>query len=145
MFSNNLNTAMNYTNVGMTSGAMSASPHGLVLMLFEGAMLAVSAARMHMQMGRMPDKAQAISKAVAIIQDGLMASLDRASGGEIAENLFSLYQYMVGRLIEANVENRTDLIEEVGRLLAELNSAWQEIGIHNRAQPGAAENAGRQA
>ena len=134
MFSSNLNAAKNYSSVGVTTGVMSASPHGLVLMLFEGAMLAVSASRMHMQIGRTAEKAQAISKAVAIIQDGLMASLDRESGGEIAGQLFSLYEYMVVRLTEANIGNRADLLEEVGRLLAELNGAWQAIGRNNQPQ-----------
>ena len=134
MFTSNLNAAENYTTVGVTSGAMSASPHGLVLMLFEGAMLAVSASRMHMQIGRTAEKAQAISKAVAIIQDGLMASLDRKSGGEIAEQLFSLYEYMVVRLTEGNISNRAEPLEEVGRLLAELNDAWQAIGKNVQPQ-----------
>lgn len=134
MFTSNLNAAKNYTTVGVTSGAMSASPHGLVLMLFEGAMLAVSASRMHMQIGRTAEKAQAISKAVAIIQDGLMASLDRKSGGEIAEQLFSLYEYMVVRLTEGNISNRAEPLEEVGRLLAELNDAWQAIGKNVQPQ-----------
>ena len=131
MFSSNLNAAKNYSSVGVTTGVMSATPHGLVLMLYEGAMLAVAASRMHMRIGRTAEKAQAISKAVAIIQDGLMASLDRESGGEIAEQLFSLYEYMVVRLTEANIGNRAEPLEEVGRLLAELNGAWQAIG-----QPG---------
>ena len=134
MFTSNLNAAKNYTTVGVTSAAMSASPHGLVLMLFEGAMLAVSASRMHMQIGRTAEKAQAISKAVAIIQDGLMASLDRKSGGEIAEQLFSLYEYMVVRLTEGNISNRAEPLEEVGRLLAELNDAWQAIGKNVQPQ-----------
>ena len=140
MFSNSLNAAKNYASVGVTTGVMSASPHGLVLMLFEGAMLAVSASRMHMQIGRTADKAQAISKAVAIIQDGLMASLDREGGGEIAERLFSLYEYMVVRLTEANIVNRAEPLEEVGRLLAELNGAWQAIGKNNQPQSAAMES-----
>ena len=135
MFSSNLNAAKHYSSVGVTTGVMSASPHGLVLMLFEGAMLAVAASRMHMQIGRTAEKAQAISKAVAIIQDGLMASLDRESGGEIAEQLFSLYEYMVVRLTEANIGNHAEPLEEVGRLLAELNNAWQAIGTVIQTQP----------
>jgi flagellar protein FliS len=137
MFTSNRNAAKNYTTVGVTSGAMSASPHGLVLMLFEGAILAVSASRMHLHSGRKAEKAQAISKAVAIIQDGLMASLDRDSGGEIAGQLFALYEYMVARLIEANIGNRAEPLEEVGRLLRELNGAWQLIG-KQAPGPGAA-------
>lgn len=144
MFTNHRNAAHNYSTVNVTSGAMTATPHGLILMLFEGAMLAVAASRMHLEGGRIADKAQAISKAVAIIQDGLMASLDRDTGGEIADKLFLLYEYMVVKLTEANIGNRQEPLEEVGRLLAELNSAWETIGGHERISTFEAESAGRQ-
>lgn len=124
-----------YTCVGVESSAMSASPHGLVLMLFDAATIAVSAARMHMQLGQKAQKAQSIATAVAIITDGLMASLDRNAGGEIAERLFSLYEYMVTRLTEANLRNQAALLEEVGRLLAELNDAWKAIGNAAQTKP----------
>jgi flagellar protein FliS len=132
MFSSNLNPAKAYQNVGTTSGAMSASPHGLVIMLFEGAQAAISSARMHMQAGHGPEKAQAISKAVAIVQDGLMASLDREAGGELAEQLFALYEYMVSRLVDANVTNHPEPLEETQKLLGDLEAAWKAIGNHNQ-------------
>jgi flagellar protein FliS len=128
MFSSPLNAAKAYQNVGTTSGAMSASPHGLVIMLFDGAQAAISTARMHLQAGHGPEKAQSISKAVAIIQDGLMASLDRQAGGELAEQLFALYEYMVSRLVDANVTNRAEPLEEVQKLLGDLEGAWKTIG-----------------
>jgi len=128
MFSSPLNAAKAYASVDTTSDAMSASPHGLVIMLFDGAQTAVAAAGMHLQMGQASQKAQAISKAVAIIQDGLMASLDRDAGGELGEQLFALYEYMVSRLIEANLQNNAAGLEEVGRLLRELGDAWRSIG-----------------
>jgi flagellar protein FliS len=128
MFPRNLTAAQAYSSVGIASGSMSASPHGLILMLYDGAMLAVAAARMHMQLNQKVEKSKAISHAVAIICDGLMASLDLNAGGEIAASLMSLYQYMVERLTEANMHNHPQPLEEVGRLLAELNEAWQAIG-----------------
>ncbi len=128
MFSNPSNAARNYSNVNVTTGVMSANPHRLVVMLFEGAMIAVAAARMHLGLNQTPEKAKSISKAVAIIQDGLMASLDRDSGGELADRLFSLYEYMVTRLTEANMHNRAEPLEETGRLLGELSDAWKSIG-----------------
>lgn len=135
MFSSNLSAAKTYLNVGATSGAMSASPHGLVIMLFDGAQSAIASARMHMQAGQTAPKAQAISKAVAIIQDGLMASLDRDAGGELGEQLFALYEYMVSRLIDANLANRAEPLEEVARLLQDLGSAWKSIGNTNQSAP----------
>ena len=141
MFSNHMNAAKTYMNVGATSGAMSASPHGLVIMLFEGAQTATAAARMHVELNQATQRAQAISKAVAIIQDGLMASLDREAGGEMAEQLFSLYEYMVSRLIDANLNNRGEPLEEVGRLLRELSDAWKEIGKPQALAPAGTESA----
>lgn len=138
MFSNPSNAARNYSNVNVTTGVMSANPHRLVVMLFEGAMIAVAAARMHLGLNQKPEKAKAISKAVSIIQDGLMASLDRDSGGELADRLFSLYEYMVTRLTEANVHNRAEPLEETGRLLGELSDAWKSIGdTETPGMPGA--------
>ena len=109
------------------STAMAQDPHGLVAMLFEGAMLAVAAARTNTQLGMVQKKCEAISKAIAIIEDGLYASLDEEGGGEIAQQLGQLYEYMVSRLVEANANNQTQPLEEVGNLLSQLASAWASI------------------
>lgn len=114
------------------SSAMAQDPHGLVAMLFEGAILAVAAARTNTQLGLVQKKCEAISKAIAIIEDGLYASLDDDAGGDISHQLGQLYEYMVSRLIEANTGNRTEPLEEVGALLSQLASAWDGI------KPGAA-------
>lgn len=109
------------------SAAMAQDPHGLVAMLFEGAMLAVAAARTNTQLGMVQEKCAAISKAIAIIEDGLYASLDENAGGEISQHLSKLYEYMVARLIQANAKNQTEPLEEVGNLLSQLAAAWAEI------------------
>jgi flagellar protein FliS len=136
MFSRSLSMAQAYSSVGVASGAMSASPHGLVLMLYDGAMVAIAAARMHLQLNQHVEKSKAVSKAVTIISDGLMASLDMDAGGALAERLFALYEYMVSRLIDANVQNNGAALDEVARLLGELSGAWKQIG--STAQPAAA-------
>lgn len=127
MFHNANKAVRAYTDAGAV-GAMAASPHQLVEMLFEGAIIAVAGARAHLQFGRVPEKAEAINKAIAIIDDGLKASLDIKGGGEIAERLADLYDYMVQRLAEANARNRAEPLDEVGRLLTELADAWKAIG-----------------
>ena len=109
------------------AGAMAQDAHGLIAMLFEGALLAVAAARTNTQLGMVQEKCEAISKAISIIEDGLYASLDEKAGGEIARHLSDLYEYMVARLIEANANGQTQPLEEVGQLLTQLASAWAEI------------------
>jgi flagellar protein FliS len=117
-----------YANVGVETGVMAASPHKLIVMLFDGAVAAVGSALVHMQAGSIPEKGKAISKAIQIIENGLRASLDRKAGGQIGENLDALYEYMQHRLLLANLQNDPAILEEVQRLLNELREAWNAIG-----------------
>jgi flagellar protein FliS len=118
-----------YARVGLETGVIAASPHKLILMLFEGARIALSSALIHMKNGEITSKGQAISKAIAIISSGLQASLDVEAGGELAQQLHALYDYMNRRLLQANLHNKPEYIEEVVRLLGELNEAWEAIGL----------------
>ncbi len=116
-----------YAKVGIESGVTSADPHKLISMLFEGALLAIANAKNGMARKDIPAKGAAISKAIAIIGEGLHASLDKEVGGELAQGLSSLYDYMVFRLIEANLKNDLEILDEVSRHLTDLKSAWDSI------------------
>ena len=62
-----------------------------------------------------------------IIDEGLKASLDKSAGGELAQNLSSLYDYMSQRLLIANLKNDVAALDEVSNLLTELKGAWEAI------------------
>lgn len=128
-----------YAQVAVDAGVTEADPHRLVLMLFDGAIKAVYSAKAHMQNNDVALKGQFISQAVAIIDEGLKLSLDENSGGEIARNLKDLYEYMCNRLLLANLENRIEVLDEVGGLLGELREAWESIGKRAPAVPETAE------
>lgn len=128
-----------YSEVG-AAATECASPHALILMLFDGAIKAVAKARMAMAKGEIAPKCEAISKAVAIIQDGLQLSLDIKAGGEMAENLNALYEYMVNRLVFANLKNQLEPLDEVGKLLVDLKNAWSQIAPAGKSQKQAAES-----
>ena len=53
----------------------------------------------------------------------LMSAL-RLDVGEIAKNLYRLYDYMLRRLIQANAKNDSSFVEEVSEHLSMLRSAW---------------------
>lgn len=123
------NNALNaYSKVSIDTALASANPHKLIAMLYEGAMIAIAIGKGHMQRREINLKGAAISKAIAIIDEGLKVSLDEKAGGELALNLKSLYEYMVLRLLESNLRNNEAGLDEVSRLLLELKSAWDEIG-----------------
>lgn len=128
MFGTMKSGASAYAKVGVETGVMAASPHKLIVMLFDGAVAAVGSALVHMQTGNIPEKGKAISKAIQIIENGLRASLDRKAGGQIGENLDALYEYMQHRLLLANLQNDPAILDEVQRLLNELRDAWNAIG-----------------
>jgi len=117
-----------YARVGLETGVIAASPHRLILMLFEGARVALSSTLVHMRSGETVAKGESLSKAISIISSGLQASLDVNAGGELAQQLNALYDYMSRRLLLANLHNKPEYVEEVARLLAELSEAWETIG-----------------
>lgn len=122
-----------YAQVGMESGVMSASPHQLIVMLFDGAQSALVRARILMNQGDIPAKGAALSKAINIIDNGLSAGLDMEKGGELAQNLSALYDYMSRRLLYANLHNDEQAINEVAALLENIADAWRQIGPNYQA------------
>ncbi|MDW0359177.1 flagellar export chaperone FliS [Halomonas venusta] len=122
-----------YARVGVESGVMSADPHQLIVMLFDGAQAAIRAARIHMQAGHTAEKGKSISKALDIINNGLVAALDQEKGGDIAERLASLYDYISRLLLAANLRNDEDSLNQAERLLEDIASAWREIGQQQSA------------
>ena len=122
-----------YARVGVESGVMSADPHQLIVMLFDGAQAAIRAARIHMQAGHTAEKGKSISKALDIINNGLVAALDQEKGGDIAERLASLYDYISRLLLAANLRNDEDSLNKAERLLEDIASAWREIGQQQSA------------
>ena len=124
-----------YQRTGVETGVDSADPHKLVLMLFEGAQQALAKAKLHIQHNEVAAKGEMISKAIMIIDHGLKASLDINAGGDMASQLFSLYEYMTNRLLTANLQNDVQIINEVNGLLSELHGAWITIGQKKLADP----------
>ncbi len=143
MFGSSNKGANAYAKVGLETGVVASSPHKLIVMLFDGALVALRAAAAHMRAGEIASKGMAISKAIMIIENGLRASLDKDAGGQIAASLDALYDYMGRRLLEANIKNQPELLEEVIVLLADLKGAWDAIGT--TVNPVAAANAPRPA
>lgn len=122
------NRASSYADVALETGIAGADPHKLILMLFDGASLALANAERSIQQADVAAKGKSISKAMEIISMGLKASLDMRAGGEIAQHLSDLYDYMCQRLVLANLHHDAVIVAEVRRLLGELRDAWSAIG-----------------
>lgn len=133
MFGSSPKGANAYAKVGLETGVVAASPHKLIIMLFDGALESVRIAAVHMKAREIEKKGNAISKAIMIVEDGLRASLDKNAGGQIARNLDELYDFIGRRLMVANLTNKTDVLDEVAGLLLDLKGAWEAIGDQSGA------------
>ncbi|WP_408601864.1 flagellar export chaperone FliS [Pseudomonas sp. PLMAX] len=125
---NRMRGANAYARVGVESQALQASPHKLITMLFDGAQEKIRAARLHMQAGNIEEKGKAISKAMDIVNIGLIGGLDVQKGGEVVANLERYYDYISRLLAKANRENSDAKLEEASVLLETVGSAWREVG-----------------
>ena len=127
MNQSNMQNALNqYSKVGTESGVADADPHRLIQMLMEGALDKISVAKGFMQRGETAEKGRHISWAISLI-NGLSVSLDRDQGGEIAQNLSDLYEYMCNRLLEANINNNLAYLDEVADLMRQIKSGWNAV------------------
>jgi flagellar protein FliS len=130
-----------YTQASVQADVSCASPHRLIQMLLEGALEKIAIAKGHLARGHIQAKGQHIGWAISII-GGLRASLDMNAGGDIANNLNDLYDYMGRRLLHGNLHNDADALEEVIGLLHQVKTAWDAIPddvqrAHAQAKSGA--------
>lgn len=124
-----------YKKVSIDSQLNSASPHKVIQMLLDGAIERLIQAKVAIENNDTALKGDRLCKGLDIILS-LRGSLSIESGGEIAKNLDSLYEYMIRQISLANLENNSSLINECVHILGEIKSAWEQIPIeyHNITQ-----------
>ncbi|AMP92320.1 flagellar export chaperone FliS [Legionella pneumophila subsp. pascullei] len=115
-----------YKTIELQTRIETASPHELIDLLLQGARSHIATAQGNIQRNQIKEKGEHIGKAISIIE-GLKMSLNHDKGGEIAENLLQLYDYIQQILLKANLKNDEDLLAQSNMLLAEVHQAWQSI------------------
>lgn len=103
-----------------------ASPHGLIDLLLQGARSNIAKAQGNIQRKQIKEKGEHIGKALGIVE-GLKTSLNPEKGGEITVNLKQLYEHIQESLLQANRNNDEALLAHANGLLAEIHEAWQGI------------------
>jgi flagellar protein FliS len=108
------------TQVLTTSGVQ------LIVLLYDSAIQSLELAREGMRNNNSDDKARFLGRAVAIVTE-LSNVLDFEKGGEIAQSLYRLYDYMLAELLQANLRNNSRHLEGPLKCLVTLREAWQTI------------------
>jgi flagellar secretion chaperone FliS len=116
-----------YRELGLETQINNASPHRLIQLLMEGALVRLVAAQSAIERGDTANKGMLIGKVMGIIS-GLRSSLDMSiHDNNLPDNLDNLYEYMSRRLLEASMHNKVETLAEVIGLLKTVKSAWDAI------------------
>ncbi len=115
-----------YAQTNVQTGIEGATPYRLVQMLYEGALDVIAQAKGAMIRKDYETKGKRINHAITIIT-GLRGGLDLDNGGEVADNLNALYDFMVRRLFQASARNDVAILDEVAELLRNVKTAWDEM------------------
>ena len=125
-----------YGKLGLQTDVINADPHRMVQLLFDGALLSIQRAKIHLAEKRIAERGQAIGHAIEIVDAGLRVSVDPSVDPAFAGRLISLYQYVTMRLLQANLRNDVKALDEAATILGGLRNAWVQIGPNARAQQG---------
>ncbi|MCE5326287.1 MAG: flagellar export chaperone FliS [Planctomycetaceae bacterium] len=98
----------------------------IVVMLYEGAIRFLKRAVAQIEAQDWEGKNVSIQKAQAVI-DELRAALNKQAGGDVADNLWKLYDFMYRRLVEANIRKDIARIGEVIAIMEDLLQGWRGI------------------
>lgn len=116
-----------YQRINVETSMHTIDQHQLVSLLYEGVLSSIATARGALARGDVLTKCNSVSKAVRIIEEGLMTALDRDAGGELAQNLEALYDYSLRRLLLANAHNDDAMLAEVAHLFEPIAQGWNQI------------------
>ncbi|MCC5948854.1 MAG: flagellar export chaperone FliS [Nitriliruptoraceae bacterium] len=118
---------MSPTNAYTEQAAATASPAQLVMMLYDGALARLEAARYGFEADPVDLSLVSISlgKVQAIIGE-LSATLDHEAGGTVAQGLGSLYSYCLQQLVDANIRKDPAPLDEVTAIVSDLRDAWAQ-------------------
>ena len=98
----------------------------LILMMYEGALKFATMALQSIEKGDIAGQGKYINKTHDIINE-LSLALDLKKGGEVAQRLESLYQYMLSQLTLANIKSDRKALEMVIKILSPLAEAWEQL------------------
>jgi flagellar protein FliS len=120
-----------YKSVGIKDDLAVADPHRVIQLLMQGALENMAKAKGAMDRKDFAEKSRTVSKAMSIIS-ALQHTLDMDVGGEVSQNLWSLYDFMVNHLMQASRESNTVKIDDVIEIMIKIKSGWDAIPLEDR-------------
>lgn len=120
-----------YKSVGIKDDLAVADPHRVIQLLMQGSLENMAKAKGAMERKDFAEKSRTVSKAMSIIS-ALQHSLDMDVGGEVSQNLWSLYDFMVNHLMQASRESNPAKVDDVIDIMLKIKSGWDAISVDDR-------------
>lgn len=103
---------------------MTATPGELTLMLYEGAIKFANKAIMAIEKNNVPEAHTNIVKTQRIIEE-FRATLNFKY--PVAKDFDVVYEYLLRRLVEANIHKDTEILEECLTHLRTMRDTWKDV------------------
>jgi flagellar protein FliS len=100
-----------------------ATPEQVLLMLYEAAINAAKLAKVAIEKKQIAEKCKNIGKVHDIVME-LRNTLDHSKGPEVSARLEGLYDFCIGQLFKANLNNDLVALESVAKILTTLYEGW---------------------
>lgn len=120
-----------------TTAVDTADRNHQVVLLFDAAVCFLYQAQAGIEAGEHYAQCEAIIRTQRILS-ALTLALDKRVGGELAEHLLGLYQWLYNTLTEASIRDDLALLGEALVVMSQLRDAWRqaEQNLHSgQAQP----------
>ncbi len=117
-----------YVKQYQKSSIETASREQILIMLYDGAIQFLNKARVAIENRDHEASHNNLIGAQNIIQE-FINSMDREVAPQLAENLISLYEYFIRRLVQANMKKQIEPIDEVLKYLKSLKATWEQAII----------------
>lgn len=116
-----------------------ASQPQLLVMLFDGAVKKLGLAKQAIEKKDIDTSHQELTKVQKIFTE-LMVALDMDKGGELAVELFRIYDFVYHHLVKANIKQDIEFIDEVFPIVENLRDAWrQAVEMYENGESGTVE------
>lgn len=119
--------AQAYASIAVDTSIKDSSPLDLIVLVFEKIFDHLIRGKKELDSGQ--TGSEPFTKAVDLINLGLVASLNKENGNQIAENLETIYLWSIDKIIQARLNKTPDRIDEVVKVLNPIYEGWRELKI----------------
>lgn len=114
-----------YVKQYQKSSIETASREQILIMLYDGAIQFLNKAKIAIANNEIENAHNNLMGAQNIIHE-FINSMDREVAPQLAENLISLYEYFIRRLVHANLKRDISAVDEVLGYLKNLKATWEK-------------------